>query len=75
MNWLKAKWAALVAKVTGWWKNHGTKILGFLTSVYGFIQGALEQIKQVDPRHAAVWGLVVALGGFIIARGFTNSKP
>ena len=61
-------------KLKLWWQGHGTKILGVITTVYGVIQEALGAIQAVDTKHAAVWALVIVLGGAVIKRGFTNSK-
>jgi hypothetical protein len=62
MNTLKRYWAA-----------HGTKILGSLAVIIGAGGESLALIQAVDPKHAALWALVMGLGGAVVRRGFTNS--
>jgi Flp pilus assembly protein TadD len=62
IQWLKDFWAA-----------HGTKILGLASAAAGGAGEALTYIQQLDPKHAAIWGVVILLGVAIVRRGFTNS--
>lgn len=57
----------------GWWAAHGTKILGAITVGVGAGGEVLSAIQAVDPKHAALWALILGLGGAVIRRGFTNS--
>jgi len=62
------------ATVQAWWKAHGTKILGFFTGLVGAAGELVTYIQQLDAKHAALWGLVVGLGAFVVKRGFFNSS-
>lgn len=57
------------------WKDHGTKLLGFLVAAIGAMGDCLELFKSFDsdPKHIAAYTLIVGLGSAIIRRGFTNS--
>lgn len=64
----------LLERIKGWWVGHGTKILGWIIVGVGALQEVLPLIQGVDPKHSALWALVIGLGGAVIKRGFTNSK-
>ena len=65
-----------------WWVHHGTKILGFGSTVIGAISmvdaTTVHLIEQTFGQH---WGHRIASGLMIVGgiatayRGFTNSKP
>jgi hypothetical protein len=61
--------------MTQFWKDHGTKLLGLIVALIG----ALGDVQQLfiaydsNPKHVALYSLIVALGTAIIRRGFTNS--
>lgn len=57
-----------------YWIDHGTKILGVIVTLIGAAGECLQLIQVVDPKHAALWALVITLGGAVLKRGFTNSK-
>lgn len=57
-----------------WWAGHGTKILGATASLVGLAQEVIGAIQAADPKHAAIWALVIALGVATFKRGFTNSR-
>ena len=57
----------------GWWGAHGTKILGAIVALIGVAGDSLSLIVAYDPKHAALWTLIVGIGGAVIRRGFTNS--
>lgn len=57
-----------------WWKSHGTKILGVVVALIGAAGECLQLIQTVDPKHAALWAMVITLGGAVLKRGFTNSQ-
>lgn len=61
-------------KLKAWWVSHGTKILGGVAVLIGAGGESLALIQAVDPKHAALWALVIGLGGAIIRRGFTNTQ-
>jgi hypothetical protein len=63
----------MIAKLKGWWRAHGTKILGVLVAAVGVAGDCLVYIQAMDPKHAAIYSAFVAIGGAIIRRGFTNS--
>jgi hypothetical protein len=56
-----------------WWTNHGTKIIGFGSTVVGVI-------KVIESALGPIWGMRVRLLIFITAglatakRGFTNQQ-
>lgn len=64
----------MIDKLQAWWRGHGTKILGILAMLVGAGGESLALIQAVDPKHAALWALVMGLGGAIVRRGFTNTK-
>ena len=57
-----------------YWNNHGTKFYGALVMLAGASGEALVYIQQLDPKHAAVWGVIITLGAGIIRQGFVNSQ-
>jgi hypothetical protein len=61
--------------VTDLFKNHGTKILGALVAVIGALGDVQQLFVAVDPnpRHIALYSLIVALGSAVIRRGFSNT--
>jgi len=61
-------------KIKAWWAAHGTKILGTVAVIIGAGGESLSLIQAVDPKHSALWALVMGLGGAIVRRGFTNTK-
>ena len=63
---IKAKWIAF-------WRAHGTKILGYVTAGVGVLNEIVAYIQAADPKHAAIWALVIALGAATVKRGHTNS--
>lgn len=63
----------MIAKLEAWWRAHGTKILGWVTIVVGAAGECLTLIQAVDPKHSALWALIITLGGGIVRRGFTNT--
>lgn len=63
----------MIQKIRQWWHDHGTKILGYVVMGIGAAGDCLSLIQAVDPKHAALWSLVVGLGGAIVRRGYTNS--
>jgi hypothetical protein len=63
----------MIVKLKQWWQDHGTKILGYVVMAIGAAGDCLSLIQAVDPKHAALWSLVVGLGGAIVRRGYTNS--
>ncbi len=56
-----------------WWHDHGTKILGVIAAGAGAAGEALAYIQQLDPKHAALWGVVIIIGAAVVKRGFTNT--
>ena len=56
-----------------WWKNHGTKILGGITTLLGVIVTATpDTLTSLFGAHAP--GIATAAAGLLtILRGFTNS--
>lgn len=58
------------------WANHGTKILGFVVALIGALGDVQQLFVAVDanPKHIALYSLIVALGGAVIKRGFGNSS-
>lgn len=54
------------------WRNHGTKLLGYVTSAIP----ALLAIEGLIPPERQKWWLAasVLLGLLVVARGHTNSK-
>lgn len=63
----------MIQKIRKWWHDHGTKILGYVVMGIGAAGDCLSLIQAVDPKHAALWSLVVGLGGAIVRRGYTNT--
>ncbi len=63
----------MIGKLTAYWHAHGTKILGIVVMLLGAAGDSLSVIQAADPKHAALWALVIGLGGAIVRRGFTNS--
>lgn len=61
------------ASTKGWWSAHGTKILGAVVAVVGIAGDSLSLIVAYDPKHAALWTLIIGIGGAVIRRGFVNS--
>jgi hypothetical protein len=64
-----------------WWTNHGTKIIGFGSTVVGVITYIdQETIKVIESALGPIWGMRVRLLIFITAglatakRGFTNQQ-
>jgi hypothetical protein len=57
----------------GWWTRHGTKILGAIVALVGILGDSLSLIVAYDPKHAALWSLIIGIGGAVIRRGFVNS--
>lgn len=64
----------MIAQLKSWWDGHGTKILGIAVMLIGVAGDCLSLIQAVDPRHAALWSLVVGVGGAVLKRGFTNTR-
>ena len=64
----------MIAWIRNYWKLHGTKIWGFITSFIGIIGEVLTYLQQMDPKRALLWGLIIIIGGGVIKRGFTNTK-
>ena len=60
--------------IKGYWADHGTKILGTAVILWGAAGESLVYIQQLDPKHAAIWGVVITLGGAVLRRGFVNSQ-
>ena len=59
----------LVAKT---WKDHGTKGLGYATSI---VSGFLIIPDLISHEHTKYWAAAnVVLGVFTIGRGYTNTK-
>jgi hypothetical protein len=71
------RWQSLLSVMgrdtMNWWRDHGTKILGGVVIFVGAAGDSLSLITAVDPKHAALWTLIIGLGGAIIRRGFTNT--
>ena len=63
----------MIAKLKLWWTGHGTKILGGLVAAVGVAGDSLVYIQALDPKHAAIYSALVAIGGAIVKRGFTNT--
>lgn len=65
MNWLQL-----------YWKNHGTKVLGFLTAVAAIGQVCMDDLMHVVPESARpfVHMAIMGLGAATVRRGFTNSS-
>jgi hypothetical protein len=61
------------ASSRGWWRQHGTKILGAIVAVVGVAGDSLSLIVAYDPKHAALWTLIIGIGGAVIRRGFVNT--
>lgn len=64
-----------------WWKDHGTKILGFGSMVLGAVEMLdAHTIQIVQSTLGPRWGAIVSgalqiVAGFAVAqRGFLNSK-
>lgn len=57
-----------------WWHGHGTKILGVIVMLVGVAGDCLTLIQALDPKRAALWALVIGLGGAVLRRGFINSQ-
>ena len=58
--------------IARYWKNHGTKVLGFLSTVCAGLP-LIEGL--VPPNHKPYWGAVnLALGAMTIQRGVTNTR-
>lgn len=57
------------------WKEHGTKLLGFLVAVVGAMGDCIQLFAAADPnpKHVAVYTLIAGLGAAIVKRGFTNT--
>lgn len=57
------------------WANHGTKLLGALVALFGAMGDYVELFRAFDPnpKHAALWTLISALGLAVLKRGFTNT--
>lgn len=55
-----------------WWKNHRTKTLGLLVTVFGAVQTYLPQVQAMLKEH---YGLVfAAIGVLTTVLGFLNSQ-
>lgn len=63
----------MIALLKKWWTGHGTKILGAFVALVGIAGDSLVYIQALDPKHAAIYSALVAVGGAIVKRGFTNS--
>ena len=71
----------LLDKLRSWWKNHGTKILGYGGTLLGVLSmldaTTLNLIKTtLGPKWGPlVYGALMILGGVMVAkRGYTNSR-
>lgn len=64
----------MIDKLKAWWTGHGTKILGVAVMAIGVAGDCLSLIQAADPKHAALWSLVIGVGGAVVRRGFTNTK-
>ena len=59
--------------IVEFWKGHGTKILGTAASV---VSTAMIIPELIPVEHLKYWLFANALlGGGVVKRGFTNSKP
>jgi hypothetical protein len=63
----------MIVKLKAYWVGHGTKILGVFVAGVGIAGDSLVYIQALDPKHAAIYSALVAIGGAIVKRGFTNS--
>lgn len=58
--------------IRSFWKSHGTKILGFLTTV---VAGLPLIEGLIPPAHKPYWGAAnLILGALTIQRGVTNTR-
>lgn len=75
-----AQWAITTWK--GWWRSHGTRILGGVATAFSSLVAYLALISSspdfdllVTPKQFAILAMVNAvLGGAMFKRGFTNSQ-
>lgn len=63
----------IVGKIKAFWHAHGTKFWGYFVIGIGILGDSLVYLQAIDPRHAAVYSLLVGVGGAIVKRGYTNS--
>lgn len=60
-----------LSTLVGWWKSHGTKILGTANSI---ILALIAVPKLIPPDSLPYWaGAGAVLGVLTFKRGFTNS--
>lgn len=63
----------MIEKLKAFWHAHATKFWGYFVMTTGVAGDALVYVQALDPRHAAIYSLLVAVGGAIVKRGYTNS--